>query len=143
MTFSVSGSCIPEYLNQQALGCRLADAVELLSEAIILIAEAIIAHASDLARPSAEIPLRWARMRARGESIRTFCLEGGPKRSTLYYRRGRDLDRVAAFLNEQRAVFSLRPPADNPLPGRLPREINVRKALPRMQADHEVESKVL
>jgi hypothetical protein len=46
--------------------------------------------------------LLWARMRARGESIRTFCVEGGRKRSTFYRRRGRALDRVAAFLNEQR-----------------------------------------
>ena len=48
--------------------------------------------------------LQWARMRARGESIRTFCLEGGWKRRTFYYRRGRALNRVAAFLNEQRAA---------------------------------------
>jgi hypothetical protein len=47
--------------------------------------------------------LQWARMRARGESIRAFCVEGGRKRSTFYYRRGRALNRVATFLNEQRA----------------------------------------
>jgi hypothetical protein len=28
--------------------------------------------------------LLWARMRARGESIRAFCVEGGRKRSTFY-----------------------------------------------------------
>jgi hypothetical protein len=47
--------------------------------------------------------LQWARMRARGESIRAFCVEGGRNRSTFYNRRGGALNRVAAFLNEQRA----------------------------------------
>jgi hypothetical protein len=42
--------------------------------------------------------LQWARMRARGESVRAFCLEGGRNRSTFYYRRGQALNRVATFL---------------------------------------------
>ena len=37
------------------------------------------------------------------QSIRAFCVEGGWKRRTFYYRRGRSLDRVATFLHEQRA----------------------------------------
>jgi hypothetical protein len=47
--------------------------------------------------------LQWARMRARGESVPAFCLEGGRNRSTFYYRRGQALNRVATFLNQQRA----------------------------------------
>jgi hypothetical protein len=53
--------------------------------------------------------LQWARMRARGESIRAFCVEGGRKRSTLYYWRRHTLEKVAASLNAERATYEARP----------------------------------
>jgi hypothetical protein len=39
-----------------------------------------------------------------GQSARAFCREqGGGKRSIFYKRRNRSLERIAAFLNMQRA----------------------------------------
>jgi hypothetical protein len=41
--------------------------------------------------------LQWARMRARAESIRRFCVDGGWKRSTFYYREIAPLIRSRPF----------------------------------------------
>src|SRR5262245_27942341 len=56
-----------------------------------------------MGQPAAARLLQWARMRARGESIRSFCLKSGRKRSTFYYWRKRTLEEVAAALNAERA----------------------------------------
>ena len=56
-----------------------------------------------LGQPAAARLLRWARMRATGESIRSFCLESGRNRSIFYYWRKRMLEKVAASLNAERA----------------------------------------
>jgi hypothetical protein len=49
--------------------------------------------------------LTWARLKAKAGdvSIREHFRQAGRNRKSFYYRRDRDLDRVAAFLNEQRA----------------------------------------
>ena len=51
-----------------------------------------------LGQPAAARLLQWARMRATGESIRSFCLESGRNRSIFYYWRKRMLEKVAAFI---------------------------------------------
>jgi len=56
-----------------------------------------------LGQPAAARLLQWARMRATGESIRSFCLESGRNRSIFYYWRKRMLEKVAASLNAERA----------------------------------------
>jgi hypothetical protein len=56
--------------------------------------------------------LHWARIWARGESVRSFCLESGWNRSTFYCWRQRTLEKVAATLNAEKAARSpLRLPA--------------------------------
>jgi len=51
--------------------------------------------------------LIWARLKAKAgddpPSVREHFRLTGRNHKAFYYRRGRDLDRVAAFLNEQRA----------------------------------------